>query len=436
MLGSGKFPNLRVVLVHGTWGRGFLRKKPLAPWCHRDSVFVTNLLAECNRQLPNVTTDVAAFSWSGSNSVFERAKAAAALAVDIETYPSDSAILVIAHSHGGNVAMQATLKVRDSSNVFVATLATPFLKLFEIDRSYRYSLATLRFFVFSVLIWVDQLIWRYVLDLWRPKKIDADERKPIDNTLEALESLKQGLDELREFYEYLHILDWRLNWSLISLFVFGLIAWYLGTQLHLLLINPRPRKQSTNWQLKPKHLTESTMWDARAMDNRLLVLRGVDDEAALSLAAGAIANRLLRVFYQIIFSARVMIAVAIFGVLAFASLIIFSDTLLGVFQIVYFVLLCVAAGCLMLPSMFRPVFGRELAFGAIRCDASFESAPDTDRAKIVTLHDELGSKGLIHSIHQHPDVPSVIVHWIANTMQCVDSRQVIRPFECNSDSGS
>jgi hypothetical protein len=411
MRASEKFQSLHVVLVHGTWGGGFFQKKPLAPWCNPDSAFVTSLVAECNTQLPNVATGVSAFSWSGSNSVFERAKAAADLKASIEAYSSpDTVVLVLAHSHGGNVAMRATSKLQDPSNVFVATLATPFLKLFDTGRSYKASLPILFLFALLGVGWIDSWAWSHLRDMWRLTQSDVSEL----GQLRDLEEVKSRMrDHLHTLDMYLRVVDWERKWFYISFLVIPLIAWYLGKQLHLLLINPHPHKKPTDWQSKPQRLVEATMWDARALDNRLLILRGVDDKAALSLAAGAIANRLLRFVYEFMFSGAMTGVLLLICGSAFLDWLNGSGTAGSGYPFPYLPLLFVGVGCLLLPSLFRPVFGRELSFGAIRCDASFESAPDADRAKVVTLHHEFGSRDLIHSIHQHPEVPVVIVRWMA-----------------------
>jgi hypothetical protein len=66
-------PRLKVVLVHGTWGRGFFRKEPVAPWSRSDSIFVDRLLGEFEERMPTVSTSITPVSWSGSNSILHRA---------------------------------------------------------------------------------------------------------------------------------------------------------------------------------------------------------------------------------------------------------------------------------------------------------------------------------------------------------------------------
>lgn len=75
---------LNVVLVHGTWGRGFWRccRKPTAGWCEAEASFVVELKRAVLSQLPGVQLTVDAFAWSGSNSVFERERPPDALPSD------------------------------------------------------------------------------------------------------------------------------------------------------------------------------------------------------------------------------------------------------------------------------------------------------------------------------------------------------------------
>jgi Alpha/beta hydrolase family len=127
--------SLKVLLVHGTWGRGFIRKTPVARWCRPDSYFVGQLLDKLEERLPTVSPAITAVNWCGSNSILRRAEAANDLKNQIQTLAAEGGtILIIGHSHGGNVVLQATSKLCDLSNVYVCTLATPFFRLFESER--------------------------------------------------------------------------------------------------------------------------------------------------------------------------------------------------------------------------------------------------------------------------------------------------------------
>lgn len=106
------------LLVHGTWA-------PNSPWTLQGSN-LRNALNELG-----FTTQT--FKWNARNSIRGRGKAATELAARLrslrEEFP-DAEIVVISHSHGGNVSLHAV----NNSGVKVAglvTMATPFLQVKE-----------------------------------------------------------------------------------------------------------------------------------------------------------------------------------------------------------------------------------------------------------------------------------------------------------------
>jgi hypothetical protein len=320
--------------------------------------------------MPDISTSIVPFNWSGDNSVFQRAKAATDLKLYLEKHLTlDTPLMIIAHSHGGNVAMQAITQFEGVSRVYLCTLATPFLRLFESKRD----------FYGSEKVLIGAGIVTSVLALY-------------------LLAITLGIDDS----------------SIEQFLAFAVIAgfagsWIIGGFLHRLLINPLPKnKVPTHWQLKPSLLSEATVADAKLLDDRLLILRGIDDEAALSLAAGALTNRLLRFLYNL--TATRSVIFLYFLALPAQALKLYNDNIpiiVGLF------LFLVTLLCLFLPSVTRSVFGTELAFGAARCDALFDSVPDSDRAKVVTLRAESDQEQLIHAIHHNPAAPPSIVDWFA-----------------------
>jgi hypothetical protein len=108
----------RVILVHGTWGRGFFpsatemfpdsendvpEEDDKARWFEPASWFRSSLVDWMRHY--GFTAQIKVFEWSGANSVFERDAAAKRLR-DILAASEDETT-IIAHSHGGNVAMRA-----------------------------------------------------------------------------------------------------------------------------------------------------------------------------------------------------------------------------------------------------------------------------------------------------------------------------------------
>src|SRR5262245_52275955 len=125
--------NVVVTLVHGTWGRGFLeahrkRVKRHASWTEEKSQHV-----EAIRRSLGDAVLIERFDWSGRNSHRARLRAAGDLATHlsglVERYPN-AAHAIVAHSHGGNVALYALQKsgLVDRVNGVVC-MATPFVIL-------------------------------------------------------------------------------------------------------------------------------------------------------------------------------------------------------------------------------------------------------------------------------------------------------------------
>ena len=70
----------------------------------------------------------------------------------------------------------------------------------------------------------------------------------------------------------------------------------------------------------------------------------------------------------------------------------------------------------LMPGLIRTVFGRELAFGALRCDAVHDSVPDSSNSLVKTLQNTTNDARLFHSLHQNPTAPSTIANWVAEKM--------------------
>jgi pimeloyl-ACP methyl ester carboxylesterase len=109
-----------ITVIHGTWASK-------AAWTRENSVFCN--LIRASLFLPNLYIN--SFQWSGRNSVSARYKASLALSEELEDnwhrWP-DARQLLIAHSHGGTVALSALRNGGLSERVLgLACLSTPFL---------------------------------------------------------------------------------------------------------------------------------------------------------------------------------------------------------------------------------------------------------------------------------------------------------------------
>jgi len=112
-------PRLVVTLVHGTWGRK-------AEWTRHSSPLCRSLLSQAPGQVY-----LAPFPWSGRNTSRARIAAAERLRYHIisliERYPA-AAHFVVAHSHGGNIALYSAQDERVRAGLAgIACLSTPFL---------------------------------------------------------------------------------------------------------------------------------------------------------------------------------------------------------------------------------------------------------------------------------------------------------------------
>src|SRR5262245_20235181 len=105
-----------IILVHGKWARGFFPKRrevSLYPpnkrwWFEEGSQFRTGLDAALKSASLDWT--ICPFLWSGANSVHARDCAARELSDQLRNHlqdDPDARAVIIAHSHGGNVALRA-----------------------------------------------------------------------------------------------------------------------------------------------------------------------------------------------------------------------------------------------------------------------------------------------------------------------------------------
>ncbi len=110
--------SLVITLVHGTFAAG-------APWTQPDSALRRGWPAT-----PERPVRFSVFDWSGGNSHRDRVKAAGELAEHLSALTAEPAAahLVIAHSHGGNVALAALGQEKLKGKVTaLICLNTPFL---------------------------------------------------------------------------------------------------------------------------------------------------------------------------------------------------------------------------------------------------------------------------------------------------------------------
>jgi hypothetical protein len=433
--------DLFITLVHGTWPRNVWRDVFLTPfygkwptrsfprslWFADGSEFRNRLCAGLSKR--GLSARISPFLWSGANSVRERDKAAQELAEHIRAKQFDhpgSIQVVIAHSHGGNVALRAL----DQSGVtgdeiFITTIATPFVEIL-------------------------------------PTKLSPAETRRIDVMVSLTTSvlIPQYATEIK--YTYFPT----LNQNVLLFFV----ALVCGLPFMLFF---RLRARNTR---AVDELVGLTSLSPSVRKHPLLVLRAVDDEAALTLAAATIGNRfsrllerssykisvLIRFFFISLFVfILVLIAISFFWSLDhfMASASAFMSPFLGFLQpvsdfmawafktrLLQFLqpvfsfegfpafargLVLAFFAFLFLPGVFNSAYGRELLPIFQGCEINSQSAPDsidrqsefqsestpTNWGMVVTLHQaEEARRGLRHGLYDHPQCAERIAGWLQSEL--------------------
>ncbi|HPE79641.1 MAG: hypothetical protein H6961_01380 [Chromatiaceae bacterium] len=386
---------LAITLVHGTWGRGvfpalsLLWRRPF--WFEPGGGFHDRLkhgLAGLGIDAP-----IHAFTWSGANSIFERRTAAKRLAADINERAAaepDRLQMVIGHSHGGSVAMIALRHMEEAVHrqVSIVTLATPFMEVTVEPPGMRnvqviVTLLTLFGLGFSTLLFVPAV--QAVLAFWGM----------------AVEAVP--------------------DWMSTFLFVLG---WLLAAVMVLFLLG-------LGFRDREERLIEATR-DGVACDfaTNVLVLRGIDDEATLVLAAGAIGNRLSVRLIRIMGFGSVVALALLFCVHFSGSGPTYVRDNLAALSLWGLWLAIPGLGLLfaMLSGLFKGVYGRELFVRSLLCQVNSHSAPDQPgKLWVITLLPSMREwRGLRHGLYDHERTVPTVLNWIL--------RQ-IRPGEMEAPTG-
>jgi hypothetical protein len=414
-----------ITMVHGTWGRGFFFLKNYnserQSWWHEllpdrapaffveGSFFRSALESELRKQ--NIVATFRLFQWSGANSVLHRACAADDLSSLLASDPDSASSVVIAHNHGGNVALRAISKLgARGARIHLVTLATPFLRVFP-----TWSGPTLGqvvpYFLFAIAFGFYLLV-------------------PF-----LVSHLPQGSDSRA--------------WTAVLSLVAAVITIASPVPLARLLINPSPppakrQLDRKTWASRPFRIAEVANYDSAGPHApNLLVIRGVDDEAALALASGSAANAINRLTLRVMWK----------WLMFFGGLIVFGYWLekYGLIRLpwidaarvdqigrcTWLVLMVGTFFLLILPGLLNIRFGREFLIGAFRCEIAADSAPDSIRARIVTLEAPYQplplrtpaqwlllwwqspptTSRMRHKIYNYPGCASEIAKWLNEQVQ-------------------
>ena len=363
---------LLITLVHGTWPRGLFPRvarfkqwvrglmRRANVWAHphfglRKAVRFWLASAPNSRDIPH---KIKPLLWSGANSIFVRDKTAHDLAEDLSAEHAEhpqATQLIIAHSHGGNIALRALhllhqpdgsrLCEADGANPLVVTLATPFIEVQHADFGNEPSLVRA-----AVL-----------LALWIPSWV-----------------LTKAFFPVNEFGKPL------LVSGAVTLVFVGFSSWYWFSK------RANRRRQNHVEALR----TATRLGEiVSAQAQRLLIIRAIDDEASLVLAFSTVVNffitRAIRYIRWIIFGPISAILLSVFVIRYFKLSFEDVDMLKqqewyeDAIQVVCSALILFLFGLL---SVARSAHGRELARSPMECQINTQSAPDAKGlSEIVTL---------------------------------------------------
>jgi len=467
--------NLVITCVHGTWGRGFFpakasqlsRRAPGAKpvrrrWFEPESAFRRDLEQALSAYGLRAAFDT--FEWSGANSIFERDKAGVALAELLQSqqdrFPERTRV-VIAHSHGGNIAMRALHRLRHiDGDIHVITLATPFVEVFFTpggsldERTIRTMGLGLVLTLGSALMFlagkfrgsgldiVNLAIWLAMFGGIRRESIIArfifyyslaSHLVVFIRGVAGVAPFPFGTDDPAELVVvYVVILLGALvGWfARLDRGALAVTSWLLGP------VAAPSREEPQSHALAVRLSEASSLPAVRLPTQGILVLRGVDDEAALALAAGAIGARLSGIVVAVLTRVASIVlwgTVAIFTAwiaitykeltgawtvsehLPHALRFLLEPHWMAILVLLLFSWPFFLAFAALLCCTFKCVHGRELLHGSVVLDVAASSTPDClgNVATMTLPRRGRASWGFRHSLYSHPSVGRITAAWLA-----------------------
>ncbi len=426
---AGPTPRRRAIvhLVHGTWPRGLLAR--FLPFLGQAKLWFEKG-SEFRNAIEGPEIECKEFKWSGANSVRARAKWAAQLRellLKTRKEAPDVVQLVIAHSHGGNVAVQA-LSGPEGQGLAdgVVTLGTPFLhvrsRMAEAFEATAMELSQLFGFFLPAMI---------AMFLWLPSQMFSFK-------------------------------DWKsvpLTTRAIALAIF-VVLWILGVQL------------SKRWKASRIRVVEAAGSGPDA-GLPLLIVRAPRDEASVVLAVAQLADVALETAWRLVrrvvrllpltwmeksrlgaVLGFIYVCGTVFslGILAAAvayqswSAVVYGlwmepveagYSVAGIYftRAVFAVLLAVGLPALavLLPlgvmlviaGLALAPFGWELVFAGLTLEVNAEATPAGSAYPVETIQpdrSELERVRMRHSLHELPSVRSRLLQWIIEHQEKAPAR--------------
>jgi hypothetical protein len=363
--------HLRITLVPGTWAYGLFGSGPRAPaspprWFEENSEFRNRLDEALTKRGFSFTTEV--LEWDCANSVRSRAAQAEALAKRLEAQRGEGGrSVVIAHSHGGNIACKAAGSIAaDTSDLAIVTLSTPFLRAEERHEQSPRVLLVVLFILLAFLCFgafefptgeaaVGPALWNYA------------------------------------------------RGALLALPLMAVYLWFANS-------DPEAMSRMVNFP--------------RVANAKVLVLRGFSDEAGAAIVLGSIGTGVMNTFlYVLALPLRQAMdsrwGLHLLGLLYAVGLVAFFLNATAIFRVVDIwyvigILFVSLAGPVAFAGAFSSLFGREMFFQCLNLALTVDSAPDAAGvADIVTLPvTQTSAEGLRHGIYNHPRTAPTIANWL------------------------
>ena len=394
---------ISILIVHGTWGgrkQGWRPWRYAKPWYDIDSEFISNLTSSLGAKGFNAS--FTEFQWSGANSILHRWRAASKLAEFLRSRAQQNCLphTILAHSHGGNVALKAIDLLKGECGMYspdtrkmstnVVTLATPFLQVFD-NPVRSCALSECLLYTSTLICFHDALT--------------------LDTSITVIKIfLSFNLEVMAQFR------------GIVLLFIIEAIvaAWAASRLVFTIYFTAVKPDNLGDMFGRVNDYANYTNYDVHD-DLRLLILRGVSDEASLALAAGGIASRITHfvdpLFSQFaigVFAGAVLLA----GAKALAAIILPNFVTLSERTPVIYDVVFSACGIIFISRLasrcMRLGFGRELFLAPHRCEFDSAGAPDKiGNVTIATLAPSALGATMNHSVYANPLCPEVIADWLS-----------------------
>ena len=431
-MSNGSKEILDIFLVHGTWGRGFfpnLKNSNTSEvkgnsWFDEGSSFRLDLEEKLNKS--EYKYRIHKCTWSGENSIYERAVAAKTIEKQVSALVSNntSPKLFIGHSHGGNILNHMMKQFKHLEDSYFVSLATPYVGVsfrkkislfrdgFPLALIFSIGIPSLIYFTIGFAIYLLSFIATHVFG----SKI--------------FQSAKDGLDA-SFLYIAQSFVEFDLNHKIIAKLILLVIVliivitsiWFVGVSSE--------SKVKEIAQINEDGITFNPRVNA-------LVLRAPHDEAYYVLKAASVGDLLsIKATKAFILYIKIFIwSITIFSILSIIMLYVlpFGHVLhipgtppddritflkydsmrlyiLGFITGTLPFVCSLAAFVLFIAALLRSLCGRELMTSSMNCDLIVHVTPDNEGlVRVKTLPGK--KNGLYHSIYNHKNCANNIINWL------------------------